>query len=349
MAKTYVKSPRNQSMECCKMISAILVVFIHVEFPGTLGELVTCLSGFAVPVFFAISGYFNYGANDETLTRRLRHLLRLYLMAIVTNLIWGCLVTECRGGSSIAYLRCYLPDLQEAVKWLIFQLDPRMGHLWYLSSACLCYVLLRVYVRFFGEKPVDYRPLYMISLCLFSLFFACGILAPALDVDVPYLLYRNGYFIGLPMFTLGIFLRAYQDRILTNFRLTTKKQVLLILAGMLLAVAQRMTMGTGQMAVGSLLVVVVLMLFLGSHPRITSGTGVGNALIAKLGIWSTYIYLFHMIMLQFYQEFCRTFLAAAMPDWEPYLRPAFVAILSFLAAVIFERGGWLFKRLRRRG
>ncbi|MGN0976998.1 MAG: acyltransferase [Faecousia sp.] len=335
-------------MECCKMIASIYVVFIHVEFPGTLNGLVNCLSCFAVPIFFAISGYFNYGADHETLTRRLKHILRLYLTAILVNLIWGCFVTEYRGGSTIAYLHSYLPDLEEIAQWLIFQLDPRMGQLWYLASLCLCYGVLRIYVRFFGEKPVDYRPLYVASFCLFSIFFAFGMLAPALGVDLPYPLYRNGYFMGLPVFTLGIFLRAYQDRILTNFHLTSQKQVLLILTGILLGLLQWRTMGMGQITFGSLLEVVALMLFLGSHPRITAGSGVGNTLIAKLGIWSTYIYLFHMIMLQFYQEFCETFVAAALPEREPYLRPVFVAALSLLAAVVFERGAWLINRVRRR-
>lgn len=336
-------------MECCKVIASIYVVLIHVEFPGTLNGLVNCLSSFAVPVFFAISGYFNYGADHEALTRRLKHILRLYLTAILVNLIWGCLITEYRGGSTIAYLRSYLPDLEEIAQWLIFQLDPRMAQLWYLASMVLCYGVLRIYVRFYGEKPVDYRPLYLVSLCLFSVFLAFGILAPALGVDLPYPLYRNGYFMGLPMFTLGIFLRAYQDRILTNFHLTSQKLVLLILTGILLGLLQWSSMGMGQITFGSLLELVALMLFLGTHPRITAGTGVGNGLIAKLGIWSTYIYLFHMIMLQFYQEFCKAFLAAVQPDWEPYLRPVFVAVLSFLAAVAFERGEWLIKHVRKRG
>lgn len=135
MAETNIKSARNQSMECCKMIAAILVVFLHVEFPGTIDGFVKCFSCFAVPMFFAISGYFNYGANQKQLSRRLKHLLQLYLIAILANLVWGCFATEYNGGSTIAFLRTYLPDLGEWAKWLFFQLDPRMGQLWYLTSA----------------------------------------------------------------------------------------------------------------------------------------------------------------------------------------------------------------------
>lgn len=349
MHNTYVHSKRNQSMECCKMFASILVVFLHVSFPGTIDGFVKSFSCFAVPVFFAISGYFNYGADKETLTRRLKHLLQLYLTAILVNLVWGCLMTEYQGGSTIAYLRCFVPDLEEIANWLIFQLDPRMGHLWYLSSACLCYWILRVYVRFFGEKPVNYRPLYIISLCLFSVFLALGVILPLLGMDIPYLLYRNAYFMGLPMFTLGIFIHEYQEQILTNYQLTTRKQLLIILAGVLLSLLQGNKLGMGQMTLGAIAEVVMLMIFLVAHPIVTSHAGVWDALIAKFGAWSTYIYLFHVIILQLYLKFFEASFSAAMRQWEPYLRPFAVAALSFLFAVIFERGEWLIKQIFRCG
>lgn len=348
MAETNIKSARNQSMECCKMIAAILVVFLHVEFPGTIDGFVKCFSCFAVPMFFAISGYFNYGANQKQLSRRLKHLLQLYLIAILANLVWGCFATEYNGGSTIAFLRTYLPDLGEWAKWLFFQLDPRMGQLWYLTSACLCYLIMWVYVGFWGERPTDYGPFYIISACLFSVFFAAGILAPVLGMDIPYHLYRNGYFLGLPLFALGIFIHEYQDRIVTNYHLTTRKQLLLMLTGFLLSVLQWKGIGMGQMTVGALIEVVGLMIFLVSHPKITYHAGVPETLILKFGAWSTYIYLFHIIMLQVYRVFCEPSLSAALGEGESYLRPFAVAALSLLAAMLFERGQWLVRRMRKR-
>lgn len=339
------KPARNQSMECCKMIAAILVVFLHVEFPGTFNGFVTCFSSFAVPVFFAITGYFNYGAKQETLTRRLNHNLQLYLVAILANLIYGILVTEYSGGSTIAYLRAYIPDLEEIVNLIVFHLDPRVGQLWYLYSACLCYVILRAYTRFFGEKPVNYRPLYAISMCLFSVFLALGVLAPVLGMEIPYPLYRNGYFLGLPMFSFGIFLHEYQEQILTNYRLTAKKQVLLIFIGVLLGIIQWKAIGMGEMPLGTILEIAALMIFLASHPKVTAHPGIGERLISKFGVWSTWIYLFHMIVLRFYSKFLQTSFTSALAETEPYLRPVLVAGLSFLAAVLFERGACLVKRL----
>ena len=347
MPTVSAKTARNQAMECCKLIAAVFVVLIHVEFPGELNGYVLCLSHFSVPIFFTISGYFNFGADQETLLRRLKHILQLYVTAILVRLLLGCVFTELKGGSTVVFLRRFLPDLQEIGNWLIFQLDNRMAQLWYLASLCFCYWILRCYVRFFGDEPVDYRPLYFAGLSLFSVFFVFGMLAPAIGMEIPYPLYRNAYFMGLPFFTLGIFIHAYQERILKQFAFTTRKQLLWIGCGVLLGILQWKVIGIGQITVGALIEVFALMLFMISHPKLTGDTGVWNGLISKFGVWSTYIYLFHMIMLGVYLDFCASFVVAALGEWEPYVRPFAVTVLSFLFAVLFERGAFLFREIRR--
>ena len=68
---------RNQSMECFKMVASIVVLFLHVSVPGKTQSLLQLLANDAVALFFAITGYFNFGADQKTLARRLKHLLRL--------------------------------------------------------------------------------------------------------------------------------------------------------------------------------------------------------------------------------------------------------------------------------
>lgn len=347
MPNTCIKPTRNQSMDCYKMIASILVVFLHVNFPEKFDGYVQCFAKFAIPVFFAISGYFNYGADQHSLTRRLKHLLRLYLIIIIANLIWGCFVTEYNSGSTIAFLRTYFPEPEEFATWLFLQMPPRSGHLWYLSAACVAYVILRAYVRFFGKKPIDYRPLYIISFCMFAFYFTFGAIGPIIGVDFPFQLYRNGYLWALPMFTLGIFIHEHQEQILNNYHLTPRKQVLLFFVGAVLGIFQWKTVGMNQITFGALLDIIILMTFLASHPRITSHPGVGETLISKFGAWSTWIYLLHIIMREFYQIFCHQPLAIALPAWEPWLRPIAVAGLSFLVAVLFEQGERLFNQFRK--
>ena len=304
------------------------------------------LANDAVALFFVITGYFNFGADRKTLERRMKHLLRLYLVAILFTIAVGIITVGIIGDGSAAFL---IPRWDEIMNWLILQQDPRNGQLWYLTSACLCYLILYLYVRFFGDKPVNYRPLYYAAFSLFAVFLALGCLAAVAGMNVPYLLYRNGFFCGLPMFTLGIFLREYQDRILTNFNLTSGKLLALALAGFILGIMQYFTVGMGQAAMGTLLEIPALLLFMTYHPTVTKERGFLAACVGKFGAWSTYVYILHMQILSVYTRFCRPAMLTVFPEnAEAWIQPFAVAGLSLIAAIVFTWGEQLLKRLPRR-
>ena len=340
---------RNQSMECFKIVSAILVVFLHVPFPGKTGTVVSLVANnFAVPVFFAITGYFNYGADRVTLRRRLKHLLRLYFLAIAASLACGIITTELSGGSSVAWLRSFWPEPREWVLWITLHQDPRNGQLWYLTAACVCYVVLELYVAFFGGETSDYRPLYYVSYILAVLNLILTCFFGAVGIEVPHQLLMNGFFIGLPMFTLGIFLRQYQERIWQNYHLNARKLLLIIISGQLLLFAEY---GVGMMYIpfGKYMKTVGLMLLMIYYPVVTPKDGFPARCISKFGAWSTYIYILHILILQIYDRFFQqTMIAVFTEQSEAWLRPIAVALLSFIAAVLFELGERLFRRLRSR-
>lgn len=329
------------------MLAAILVVFLHVNFPGRIGTYISCLGCCAVPLFFTITGYFNYKADCGMLARRLKHNLVLYAIAVSVNLIYGICATEYLGNSTAAYLIRFIPKPDELARWFVFHASPRLRQLWYLTAACICYCVLWLYVRFFGEGPVDYRPLYGIGAGLFPIFLAFGVLAAAVGMEVPYHLFLNGFFMGLPFFIFGIFLHQYQDRILTNYSLSTKKLTALTLLGVFLSLLQGLTIGIGQVAMGSMIAIVALMLLMISHPVLTGPSGIWKKCVSKFGSWSTYMYLFHITALSYYNKFLRIPVSGAFPEREPYMSPWIVLTLSFLAAVIAERIEWLVKRIRR--
>lgn len=326
---------RNQSMECFKMVASLFVVFLHVPFPGKLGQSVSLLAGdFAVPVFFAISGYFNYGADAQTLSRRLKHLLKLYALVIVVTFFYGILSTELLGGSSVVFFKQFLPDLQEIGVWLFFQKDPRNAQLWYLTVLCLFYLVLQIYTRFFGSNPVDYRPLYLTAaaFCVASLLLIC--IPHITGEELPYILVNNAY-TALPMFTLGLFLHQYQDAIRENFSPTAKKLVGLLILGQLLV---RLThhAGLGNLPFGNQLKTVALMLLMIYYPTLTTRQGHLARWIGKFGAWSTYIYILHILVLRGYQSFLQPVLLPVLAGAEPFLAPLFVAGISFVLAVVFE-------------
>lgn len=59
------KKQYNYCMDFLKGIACILVVFIHVKFPGDFGQAVQAIARFAVPFFFMVSGYYCYRSDYQ--------------------------------------------------------------------------------------------------------------------------------------------------------------------------------------------------------------------------------------------------------------------------------------------
>lgn len=348
MPDTKLKSARNQSIECCKLIAAIFVVFIHVKFPGNLGNAADCLARFAVPMFFAISGYFNYQASSRQIVRRMKHILSLNLAGIAAHLLWGCFLTVYSGGSAAEYLRTSMPNMEQLVHWIILHINPFAGHLWYLTAIGACYLIFWAYVRFWGEKEADYRPLYFAGLCLLTVYFVFDIVLPSLGSDMYWPYYRNGWFLGLPMFTMGIFLHEHQERILANYSLSAVKLGLLVLFGAALSVLQWQSTGSAETPFGTFIEVPALMLLLVTQPKITVRSGLAETLISKLGFLSTAVYILQLIVHEFYCIFCQSKLLALLGTKEKYLQPLAVAGLSLIAGILCACLRCMAKQIRGR-
>lgn len=334
-------------MECAKLMASFFVVFIHIKFPGELGVLADCLGRYAVPMFFAVSGYFNYQADGDKILRRTKHILTLYLIAVAVHILWGCFVTEYNGGSTAAYLIRTIPDPDELARWIMVQNDPFSGHLWYLNAAVVTYLVYWLYIRFWGEKQVEYSPLYYAGFVLFAVLFAFEIITPVGKGEEAVFSGRNAWFTGIPMFVLGIFIRQYQEPLLRNYRLTTGKLAAVTVAGVLLVIHQWDAMGVLGMPFGTLLILIGLMLLLVSRPTVAGGSKFAEKLILKCGAWSTWVYILHLIVADFYELFCQPWTAAALAEKEPWLRPVIVLILSLLAAMLADGISCFLRRIRR--
>lgn len=243
--KSSVIPKRNQTMELCKFIASFFVVFIHAPFPGKLGGLVDCLARFAVPMFFMISGYFNYQATSRQVLRRLKHILALFLIGALFRQFCICLSIELNGGSTIAHLLTVIPESDEIMRLLILQIPPYTGHLWYLCAMMVCYLIFWLFVRFQEECRANYTVFYVLGGALFSIFFALDVIAPASGAMELGIHMRNGWFFGLPLFASGVFIHQYQQQILRIFSSSAWKLTVVIGLGMLLSILQWDSLGIG--------------------------------------------------------------------------------------------------------
>lgn len=298
--------------------------------------MLTCLGSIAVPYFFLICGYFNYGASAAQVRRRMRHLLKLLILGTLVHMVYSCLVTELSGGSTIAYLRTVPLEADEWVKLLFLHIHPYAGHYWYLLAGLGVYLVYYLYVRFWEDKPISYGPFYGLGLCLFTVLFVYGVLWPIVfSVDVPAMECRNGWFLGLPFFAAGLWMRQYQHQLVRAFRLTDGKLAILLLAGIFLSLLQRTGAQSGLVPFGMLLALPALFLLLLAHPAVSKAEW-AEGFCAKCGRLSTWIYIFHLMIGLFYDAYLHGPVLARAGQAAQYIRPWAVLGISLTAALIWD-------------
>lgn len=344
MAEAKAAFHRNQSMELAKLVAACFVVFIHFRFPGAAGDLVAYLGSFAVPVFFMISGYFNYRSGSDQILKRMKKTAALYLTGELLRIVWLGILALVRGMSFSGFLRLVLPDQEVLTGWIIYQQPILSVHMWYLHAMVIVYFLYWVYIRFRGEKRLDDKALYFAGFVTFVVFFIAGVIIRGEEWKDLYL-YRNAYFMGFPFFVAGIFCREYQDRLFECFTLTNRKLVVAMALGVVLTLQQWIRCGTG-FPFGMLIFVAVFFLLLASNPKIVPYGSRREKWILKCGMWSTWIYILHIIVDGIYQEFFRAALSSRRS--EAVLYPVVVLLGSWIAAIAAAEIQTFLRNLRKK-
>ncbi|MEF2837637.1 MAG: acyltransferase [Oscillospiraceae bacterium] len=349
MSDIKMKPARNRSMDCCKLVASFFVVFIHVQFPDKLGVLITGIARFAVPLFFAISGYFNYNSSCQKIKLRFRHILLLNFAGLGIQLFWPYASAVLYESSFPKPLDVLYLEPRDNMQWLILNINPYGAHLWYLSALLVCYVVLWLYVRFFGEEKINYKPLYIVSFVCMLLNLIHGEFALVFGMPSHYELIRNALFLGIPMFTFGIFLREYHDRIMSSYNLTTGKLVVLVLLGSVISIGESLCFGACDITTGALLIAFALMLLMIKHPCYIHWC-VAEAVVSRFGAYSTLIYLVHMVVKEYYMGLQQYGLYLQYGDAEAMMRPLIILGESLLIAVVVDSivcvVTWLWKKTK---
>lgn len=332
MSQIQVQSKRNQFMECAKLIASFFVVFIHVPFPGELGGLVACIARMAVPMFFAISGYFSFQLSSQKIEKRMKHIVWLILIGSLVRVAEIYMVTDLLDGGLLAAVKCFFPDISTLATYFFLNESPFGMHLWYLNAVLFCYFFLWLYSAFAGEKTINYKSLYTLAVVLLFGYFAASTFANAVGTPLPIVIYRNAIFLGLPTFTLGIFIREYWQRILENFRLSTYKLLGLIIIGIILSVIEWKGFGVNDMHIGTFCAVAALMLLMVKHPVFFHEDSLGGKMISQFGFYSTAVYILHTVVWELYYIKFLSIFTSYFGGREELLRPLIVLTVTIVMA-----------------
>lgn len=336
-----------------KGVACIAIVLVHYSFTGFLAEAGNGLNAFcrfAVPVFFAISGFFltsRGNISDESLARKIRHVVSIIAVSALFYLVF-CLAWHnvlYRGSFDFAAYRQERLAAGNIVKFFLTN-DPFVySHLWYLFALLYCYLTALLCFRngktvrlFYALAPV--LACGMIAMQEFSgvLHIRNSVAIPASESSIS--VFNLYLFRALPFFLFGMICREYREKI-GQIPGRASVWILVAVLGSLLAVAERYLVAKNcQFFVGSYISLAALFIAALKKPDMD------NRVLGYIGReMSLYVYILHIAVGKTYD-----IVASRWSLWKNTAfictRPFVVLAGSLLAAFVIN-AAWKTLRERR--
>jgi surface polysaccharide O-acyltransferase-like enzyme len=141
---------RNQSLNFLKGIGCIGVVFIHVAFPRRVGQIISEMSQFAVPIFLMIAGYYAFGCSESTIKRRLIKILKIFIYGYLSFLAYNA-ASQIKSGTLVEWFKANY-TIKSLIKYVVFCNIDFAIPLWYLIAMIETYILWYYVVKYKKES-----------------------------------------------------------------------------------------------------------------------------------------------------------------------------------------------------
>ncbi len=188
------KKSRNAGIDFLRFICALMVVCIHIGFPGHLGQAMILVSRIAVPCFFIISGYF---FNSKKFNLR-KTTLKLLMIALIGHILYA---VKCIALTPENIATTF--SLKNLGLFVVFNHPVWAEHLWYLSAMIYTYVIIVIV-----EKLKIVKVLYFAIPALLIINLALGEFSGVIfGHTLPAYFGRNFLFFALPFFLIGRLIR----------------------------------------------------------------------------------------------------------------------------------------------
>lgn len=143
------RSQQQNVFNLLKGFACICVVFIHVRFPGIVGDVINKLSQYAVPAFLMISGYFSFSKDESVIKRRLLKILKIFIVAYICFFGYNILLNLMKG-SVLEWLSVNF-NFTTPVKYVLFCTIDFAHVLWYLIAMIETYLVWYFVVKYKKE------------------------------------------------------------------------------------------------------------------------------------------------------------------------------------------------------
>lgn len=326
---------RNECLDFWKGVACFGVVFFHTKIPDVvLDGVLQSFFRFAMPLFFMISGYYTYYADESVLQRKMpakiKHIWNISLIGCVYYFFFHLaigLFGDSHGSWSATVNRfAVLFTPKRILEWIVFNNDPFINIMWFTFALMYCYIIL-----YMIDKYHLYRRAYAMIPLLIGVNLFLGNILYMTGVGVNKIYYRNYLFYGLPFLLLGNWLHRNHDRVCAGIK--AKQCVVLIWAGAVVSTGEWFLYGRQELYVGSLFMVAGIFCYSMLCP-----TQKASALIAKIGSeYSLFVYIVHYSLIS---VFDRVFGRVVNKNSNvflvyEYLKPLLIFMASVIMAVCF--------------
>jgi surface polysaccharide O-acyltransferase-like enzyme len=244
-----IRQERNNWFDVIKFVASFFVICIHIPLVGGDFEIaVNAIARFAVPTFFAISGFYILGADAVTVKCRIIKILKLYLISAAiyhTSSIIGRVFEQGIMGL-INYILSVFFNIGNIASFLIFNIPFTSVHLWFMLALMYVYLIWLVILK----HSLKDKTILLIGILTLLVNLVLGELLSSFGIVLDYIIVRNFAFTGLPFFIFGYLLRKYShlfEKIRPLFL------ILAIVIGSCEAVLSRFLVGHNEVFIGSVL------------------------------------------------------------------------------------------------
>ncbi len=192
---------RNVHLDIFKYFLCFLVIAIHLagesypHFP---------LYRLAVPMFFMISGYFNYTQDAARLKQKalsfIKRTAKYMIIGFLIYIVFDFIMCFIQGnGVGYYFTTLFYEDFLLEFVFLNRPITYTGAQLWFLIALFIVSLIHYVIVKF--NKLHYYK--FIIPICYAIYFFFAGYMYLFQNTDMPIRYTRNAWFFGLPNFALG--------------------------------------------------------------------------------------------------------------------------------------------------
>ena len=290
-----MKKKRNEALNVLEGVACICVVMLHCSFPGDVGRILYGVSRFAVPLFFAVSGYFVYSEEWAKVRRTLpdkgKHIAVLFLGTEILYFIWHILRPFLIHGNFMGAAEWLAAEFttKNILDFIIFQKTLIGDVSWFLVALLMCYL-----VTFPIAKYNIWNTCTLLIIHLLCINILLGEFGTFAGIKIQWYWSSTFWLLGFPCYALGFWMRIREEKI--RKLLTPGRTLAIILATGALSVIERAVTGENQLYFSNIPFMTAGFIFCLNYPELPAKSYILRSFGRMGEKYSFGIYILHPIV-----------------------------------------------------